>query len=95
VLNVDGVTIGGDLVNGEFPKWRSLLNPIDDGISSALTLDPTLLTKLLTGISKAFGKVTVKFSASDIDPIKSKTKPVMLSGFSDRAGALIMPIREA
>ena len=92
-LEVDGVTYWGDLVNGDFPKWRTLVNPIDDGISSAFGLDPKLLSGLLTGISKAFGKVTVKFSPSDIDPIKSKTKPVLVSGFSDNANALFMPVR--
>jgi hypothetical protein len=92
-LVVDGVTYRGDLVNGDFPKWRTLVNPIDDGISSAFGLDPKLLSGLLTGISKAFGKVTVKFSPSDIDPIKSKTKPVLVSGFSDNANALFMPVR--
>ena len=94
-LNVDGEIFGGDLVNGEFPKWRTLFNPIEDGISSAFGLDPKLLSGLLTGISKAFGKVTVQFSPTDIDPTKSKTKPVLVSGFSDNASALFMPVRIA
>lgn len=94
-LNVDGEIFGGDLVNGDFPKWRTLVNPIDDGISSAFGLDPRLLSGLLTGISKAFGKVTVQFSPTDIDPTKSKTKPVLVSGFSDNASALFMPVRIA
>jgi len=95
-LNVDGEISGGELVNGEFPKWRTLVNPIDDGISSAFGLDPKLLSGLLTGISKAFGnKVTVKFSPTDTNATKSATKPVLLSGFSDSASALFMPVRLA
>jgi hypothetical protein len=95
-LNVDGEIFGGELVNGEFPKWRTLVNPIDDGISSAFGLDPKLLSGLLTGISKAFGnKVTVKFSPTDTNATKSKTKPVLVSGFSDNASALFMPVRLA
>lgn len=94
-LDVDGVTTWGELVNGDFPKWRTLVNPIDDGISSAFGLDPRLLSGLLTGISKAFGKVTVQFSPTDTNATKSKTKPVLVSGFSDNAGALFMPVRIA
>jgi hypothetical protein len=97
-LNIDGEIFGGDLVNGEgnYPKWRTLINPIESGASSAITFDPKLLSGLLTGISKAFGKnVSAKLSPTDADPIKSMNKPVLVSGFSDRAGALIMPIRGA
>ena len=94
-LNVDGVTYRGDLGKGEFPEWRTLVKPIEDGISSAIALDPKLLSGLLTGISKAFGKVTVKFSPTDTDPTKSKTRPVLISGFSDNASALFMPCRIA
>jgi hypothetical protein len=95
-LHIDGETIGGDLTSGEFPKWRTLVNPIDDGISSAFGLDPKLLSGLLTGISKAFGnKVTVKFSPTDTNATKSTTKPVLVSGFSDNASALFMPVRLA
>lgn len=98
-LNVDGSIFGGDLVNGDFPKWRQLVpTTIDDAgefVAGSIAYDPTLLSGILSGIVKAFGKgLTVKLSPS-ASLNDAKTRAVTLSGFSERAGALIMPVRQA
>lgn len=99
-LNVDGSKFGGELVNGDFPKWRglcpdSLDRNMGDNLAPSICYDPILLGGLFSGIVKAFGKgVKVKLSPS-ASQNDAKTRAVTLSGFSDRAGALIMPVREA
>jgi hypothetical protein len=98
-LNVDGSIFGGDLVNGDFPKWRQLtplsLDSAGENLAGAICYDPILLGGILSGIVKAFGKGSkVKLAPSDSEH-GAKTKAVTLSGFSERAGALIMPVRQA
>lgn len=98
-LNVDGSIFGGDLVNGDFPKWRTLIptniDSLGDPVSGSIQYNPILLGGLFAGIVKAFGKgVHVKLTPSG-DHNQGKNKAVILTGFSERAGALIMPIRQA
>jgi hypothetical protein len=98
-LNVDGSIFGGDLVNGDFPKWRQLtplsLDSAGDPVSGSIQYDPILLSGILSGIVKAFGKgVHIKLTPSG-DHNEGKHKPVTITGFSERAGALIMPVRQA
>jgi len=98
-LNVDGSIFGGDLVNGDFPKWRQLtplsLDDAGEFLAGSIAYDPSLLSGLMSGIIKAFGnKTVVKLSPSG-SLENSKNRAVSLSGFSDRAGALIMPVRQA
>lgn len=98
-LNVDGSMFGGDLVNGDFPKWRQLtplsLDSAGDPVAGSIQYDPILLGGILSGIVKAFGKgIYIKLTPSG-DHIEGRHKPVTITGFSERAGALIMPIRQA
>ena len=98
-LNVDGSMFGGELVNGDFPKWRQLtplsLDSAGDPVSGSIQYDPILLSGILSGIVKAFGKgVHIKLTPSG-DHNEGKHKPVTITGFSERAGALIMPVRQA
>lgn len=98
-LNVDGSKFGGELVNGDFPKWRQLtplsLDSAGENLAGGINYDPKLLGGILSGIVKAFGnKVAVKLSPSDSEH-GAKTRAVTISGFSDLAGALIMPVRQA
>ena len=97
-LNVDGSIFGGDLVNGDFPKWRQLtplsLDSAGDPVAGSIQYDPILLSGILSGIVKAFGKgVHIKLTPSG-DHNESKHKPVTITGFSERAGAMIMPVRQ-
>jgi hypothetical protein len=97
-LNVDGSIFGGDLVNGDFPKWRQLtplsLDSAGDPVAGSIQYDPILLGGILSGIVKAFGKgISIKLTPSG-DHIEGKHKPVTITGFSERAGALIMPVRQ-
>jgi len=98
-LNVDGSIFGGDLVNGDFPKWRQLtplsLDSAGDPVAGSIQYDPILLGGILSGIVKAFGKgVHIKLTPSG-DHNEGKHKPVTITGFSERAGAMIMPVRQA
>jgi len=59
-LNVDGSIFGGDLVNGDFPKWRQLtplsLDSAGDPVAGSINYDPILLGGILSELVKAFGK---------------------------------------
>ena len=98
-LNVDGSKFGGELVNGDFPKWRQLtpvsLDEPGESLAGSIAYDPSLLSGLMSGIVKAFGNKTVVKLTPSASLNDAKTRAVTLSGFSDRAGALIMPVRQA
>ena len=89
-LSVDDSTISGRTVSGEFPKWRGLVPEIGDTSAGGFSLSPDLLAGFMSGISKAFG-------SKDSKPVKlsqaAELKPVLLSGFSNSARGVIMPVR--
>jgi hypothetical protein len=87
-LSVNDSTISGRTIIGDFPKWRQLLTDIPTDSAGGFSLSPDLLAGFMSGISKAF-KVSggVKLTQA------AQNRAVMLSGFSNSARGLIMPIR--
>jgi hypothetical protein len=87
-LAANDSTVSGRTLLGDFPKWRPLIPEISDTSAGGFSLSPDLLAGFMSGISKAF-KVSggVKLSQA------AENRAVMLSGFSDSARGLIMPIR--
>ena len=88
-LSVNDSTISGRLIVGEFPKWRQLVPDISADSAGGFALAPELLAGFMSGISKAFGSKVPAVSMKQAAPLK----PVMLSGFSNSARGLIMPVR--
>jgi hypothetical protein len=89
-LSVNDSTISGRTIIGDFPKWRQLLTDIPTDSAGGFSLSPDLLAGFMSGISKAFKSSNgVKLSQA------GQNKAVILSGFSDSARGLIMPIRAA
>lgn len=89
-LVVNDSTVSGRTILGDFPKWRQLIPEIPTDSAGGFSLSPDLLAGFMSGISKAF-KVSGGVKLSQAAPLK----PVILSGFSDSARGLIMPIRVA
>ena len=87
-LAVNDSTISGRTIIGDFPKWRPLIPEAVEDSAGGFSLSPDLLAGFMSGISKAF-KVSGGVKLSQAAPLK----PVILSGFSDSARGLIMPIR--
>ena len=87
-LAANDSTISGRTILGDFPKWRQLLTDIPTDSAGGFSLSPDLLAGFMSGISKAFKSSNgVKLSQA------GQNKAVILSGFSDSARGLIMPIR--
>lgn len=88
-LSVNDSTISGRTISGEFPKWRGLVPELAGDSAGGFALSPELLAGFMSGISKAFTTkappVTMRQAA--------QFKPVVLSGFSNSARGLIMPVR--
>lgn len=89
-LAVNDSTVSGRTILGDFPKWRPLVPEMSDDSAGGFSLSPDLLAGFMSGISKAF-KVSGGVKLSQAAP----NRAVMLSGFSDSARGLIMPIRSA
>jgi hypothetical protein len=89
-LAVNDSTVSGRTILGDFPKWRQLVPEMSDDSAGGFSLSPDLLAGFMSGISKAF-KVSGGVKLSQAAP----NRAVMLSGFSDSARGLIMPIRSA
>ena len=87
-LAVNDSTVSGRTILGDFPKWRQLLTDIPTDSAGGFSLAPDLLAGFMSGISKAF-KSSNGVKLSQAGP----NKAVYLSGFSDSARGLIMPIR--
>lgn len=87
-LAVNDSTVSGRTILGDFPKWRPLIPEAVEDSAGGFSLAPDLLAGFMSGISKAF-KVSggVKLTQA------AQNRAVMLSGFSDSARGLIMPIR--
>ena len=92
-LSVGDSMTQGRAILADFPKWRHVIPDNDlDGYelhSGGFNLAPKLLAGIMAGIDKAFPNNETSVNMLQ----RGKNKPVILSGFSDSARALIMPIR--
>jgi hypothetical protein len=96
-LTVDDTMTQGRSILADFPKWRQVI-PLNDTSGQELhgdgfNLNPALLSGIMAGISKAYGDLYKGENKGVNMSQRGKNKPVILSGFSDSAAALIMPIR--
>jgi hypothetical protein len=89
-LSVNDSTISGRTISGKFPEWRGLVPELAGDSAGGFALSPDLLAGFMSGIAKAF-------NSKDSKPVTlsqaADLKPVLLSGFSNSARGLIMPVR--